>query len=72
MYVTLKPFTQIECSFYQTQHTSFLKQKIHLVLTAGIQQYLHLVQNVYMCGGVELSCTNFGRHFLQSMFGTIL
>ena len=23
-------------------------------------------------GGVKLSCTNFGRHFLQSMFGTIL
>ena len=29
--VTLEPFTQTECSFHQTKHTSFLKQKKYLV-----------------------------------------
>ena len=29
--ITLEPFTQTECSFHQTKHTSFLKQKMYLV-----------------------------------------
>ena len=53
--ITLEPFTQTECSFHQTKHTSFLKQKMSTC-----------------AGGVKLSCTNFGRHFFQSIFGTIL
>ena len=29
--ITLEPFTQSECSFHQTNHKSFLKQKMYLV-----------------------------------------
>ena len=57
--ITLEPFTQIECSFHKKN-------------TFVVQHYLHSVQMSVRTGGVKLSCTNFGLHFFQSIFGTIL